>query len=152
MNEKRFFKIVLTIIAILFFFTCFSIIFCLLNSSTVNETQSSSHIMSIVYMFLHLLIEAAAFYYSFKALVNGSALFKAIMYDMNGNINKSGKIKALVTVCISSIISIYLVFTLFFDNLFLGFFALGLKFALLNFFILLSAIAVFFYTYKAEEK
>lgn len=152
MSNKRFFKIMLIVIGTLFFFTCFSIIFCLLNSSMISDTQSSSHIMSIVYMFLQLIIEAVSFYYSFKAMVNGSMLLKTVMYDANGNLNKKSKRNSLIVLCIFGTLSVYLSLIIFFENLFLGFFALGLKFALLNFSILMSALAVFFFAYRTEEK
>lgn len=151
MNDKKYFRIVSFAIAVAFAFTCFSIIFCITNSSSVEEAQNSSHVMSIVYMIFHLFIEAVVFYYSFKAMVNGSSLIKNVMYVQDNVPNKKCKRNALIMFIVFSILFVYMGLIIFPINIFLSFFALGLKFALANFSLLVAIISLSFYLYPKEK-
>ena len=154
MTDKKYFKIVLFTVCLLFLTTSFSVVYCIVKASSVPETQNSSHIMSIVYLIFHLLMEAVAFYYSFKAMVNASSLMKAAMYVKDGQVNKKSRRNALIIMIISSLLAIYFFLTILPIDIFLSFFALGLRFALLNFFILVAVLSIFFFCYKnvPEEK
>lgn len=151
MVEKKYFKKMLFIVGFAFAATCFSIIFCVIKANTVNESQSSSHVMSIVFMFLQLIMEAIVFYYSFKAMVNGSSLIKNVMLIEDGTPNVKCKRNALIFGIVSLILSIYMILVLIIPNIFLSFFALGLKFALANFLALVAIIAFYFYFYPKEK-
>ncbi len=85
-------------------------------------------------------------------MVKGSSLLKVVMYNDNGEPNKKSRRNSIIVICISSVIAIYSAIIVFFNDIFLGFFALGLKFALLNFFALLAVLGTFFLTYRLEEK
>lgn len=152
MEAKKYFKLMLVSIGALFFFTCFSIIYCIINSSSVAESQNSSHIMSVVYMIFHLLMEAIVFYYAFKAMVNGSSFIKMVMFEKDSIRNIKSRRNSLIFMLVSSIISIYLVIIIFPIDIFLSFFVIGLKFALLNFFLLVATIATFFYFFPKPKE
>ncbi len=155
MTDKKYFRGMLIGIGCLFLITCFSIIFCLLKTDTVDASQTSSHIMSIVYMFFQLIMESIVFYYSFKAMINGSSLLKNAMYVKEGVVNKKSKRNALIVFVVGFDLAIYFLLTILPLDIFLSFFALGLKFALLNFFLLLGIVGLYFFCYprnKEEEK
>ena len=154
MTDKKYFKSMLFVVGLLFILTSFSIICCIVKSSTVSDAQNSSHIMSIVYMVLQLVMEAVVFYYAFKAMVNGSSLIKTVMYVKEDVINTKSKRNALIVFTISSALAAYMCVTLLPINIFLSFFALGLRFALANFFMLLAVVSIYFFCYvrKPEEK
>lgn len=153
MKEKKFFRNMLICDGLLFALTCFSVIFCILNSSFVNDTQSSSHIMSIVYLVFHLVIEGVVFYYAFRGMVKGSTFIKPIMMNDNGTPNMKCCKNALIFFSISMCIFAYMCVIVFPVDIFLSFFALGLKFALLNFFALVAMVSIFFFCYtKIEEE
>ena len=153
MTEKKYFKTMLFSIAILFAITCFSLIFCIVNKEMVEENQNTSHILSIVYMIFHLAMEGIVFYYAFKAMVNGSSLMKVVMYIKDDVVNKKSRRNALIVFVVFIVLAIYFLLTIIFD-IFLSFFALGLRFALMNFSILVGVIALYFFCYrrKIEEK
>ena len=139
--------------ALLFALTCFSIIYCILNASSVNGDQTSSHIMSIVYLIFHMVIEGVIFYYSFKAMAKESTLIKPIMLNNDGTPNKKCCRNALIIFGISFCIFAYMCVIVFPVDIFLSFFALGLKFALLNFFALIAMLAIFFFLFtKVKEE
>lgn len=147
MNDKKYFKSMLISVGALFVLTCFSIIYCILGAKNVPDEQNTSHVMSIVYMIFQLIMEAIVFYYAFKAMVNGSSLIKTVMYAKDDVPNKKCKRNALIILIISAIIAVYMGIIIFPVNIFLTFFVLGLKFALLNCFGLVAIVAVYFYCY-----
>lgn len=151
MTDKKYFKKLLFSIGGLFVITCFSIIFCIINSNVVEEAQTTSHVMSVVYLVFQLLMEAIVFYYAFKAMVNGSSLIKAVMYVKDGVINQKSKRNALIIYVISSMISIFFLITLMPIN-FLSFFSLGLRFALLNCALLIAVVSLFFLCYRRNSE
>lgn len=152
MNDKKYFRGMLFSIGGLFAVTCFSIIYCILNSTSIQDDQTTSHVMSIVYMILQLGMEGLVFYYVFKAMVNGSSLIKIVMYSNDEFPNPKSKRNSLIFFIVSTIISIYMIVIIFPLDIFLSFFVLGLKFALLNFFSLVAIISIYFFCYKAERK
>lgn len=151
MTDKKYFKKMLFSIGGLFAITCFSIIFCIVNSNTVEEAQTTSHIMSIVYLAFQLLMEAIVFYYAFKAMVKESSLIKAVMYVKDGVINNKSKRNALITYVVSSTIVVFFFITLMPIG-FLTFFSLGLRFALLNCALLIAVVSLFFFCYRRNSE
>lgn len=150
MTDKKYFKKMLFSIGGLFVITCFSIIYCIINASTVEDVQTTSHIMSIVYLFFQLIMEAIVFYYAFKAMVKESSLIKAVMYEKEGVINEKSKRNSLITYVISSAIAVFFLITLMPIN-FLSFFSLGLRFALLNCALLIAVVSLFFLCYRRKS-
>ena len=151
MTDKKYFKKMLFSIGGLFVITCFSVIFCIVNSNTVEEVQTTSHIMAIVYLVFQLLMEAVIFYYAFKAMTNESSLIKAVMYVKDGVINEKSKRNALIIFVVSSAISILFLVTLLPID-FLSFFSLGLRFALFNCALLLACVSLFFLCYRKNSE
>lgn len=147
MKDKKYFKGMLISIGTLFFLTCFSIIYCIIGAKYVPDEQNASHIMSIVYMMFQLIMEAVIFYYSFKAMINGSSLIKTVMYEKDNVVNFKSKRNSLIIFIVSAVLSLYMCVTLFPVNIFLSFFALGLRFALVNFFALLAIVSIYFFCY-----
>jgi hypothetical protein len=150
MTDKKYFKIILFAIGFLFAITVFSVIFCIVRAGTVEDTQHTSHIMSIGYLIFHMVMEAIIFYYAFKAMVNGSNLINAVMYVKDDIVNKKSKRNSLILFIVSAVAATYLLIVIFPVNIFLSFFSLGLKFALFNFFLLLGTVSLFFFCYKKE--
>ena len=147
MTEKKYFKSMLFAVAILFVITCFSLIFCIVNKDMVEPSQNSSHILSIVYMVFQLGMEGIVFYYAFKAMVNGSSLMKVAMYIKDDVVNKKSRRNALIIFIVFIDLAIYFLLTIIFD-IFLSFFALGLRFALMNCCALIGIIALYFFCYR----
>ena len=152
MTEKKYFKTILFVIGFLFLVTCFSLIFCIVKASSVDEAAKTSHVMSIVYLLFHLIIESAVFYYSFKAMTSGSTLIKVVMYSKDDIVNKKSKRNALIILIVSLIIALYFLVLLFPINIFLSFFSLALRYAIFNFFTLLATLSAFFYFYKKQPE
>ena len=151
MTDKKYFKTMLFAIAGLFLITCFSVIFCVINIKNVDDSQNTSHIMSIVYLIFQLIMEGIVFYYAFKAMISGSSLVKAVMYVKEGVINKKSKRNALIIMILSAGLAIYFLLTILLD-IFLSFLALGLRFAIMNLFCFIAVIAVFFFCYRINEE
>lgn len=151
MTDKKYFKIMLFSIAGLFALTVFSVIFCIINSSSVDDAQKTSHIMSMVYLVFQLIMEAIAFYYAFRAMVNGSTFIKPIMYAKDGVVNPKSKRNALITFVVSCDIAIFFLITLFPIEV-LSFFSLGLRFALFNCGLLIAVVALFFFCYVRKTE
>ena len=151
MTDKKYFKIMLFNIAGLFVLTVFSVIYCVIKTSSVEEIQRTSHIMSIVYLMLQLVMEGAAFYYAFRAMVKGSTLIKPIMYAKDNVVNPKSKRNALITFIVSCDIAIFFLITLFPIEV-LSFFSLGLRFALLNCGLLIAVVSLFFFCYVRKRE
>ena len=151
MTDKKYFKIMLFSIAGLFALTVFSVIYCVINSSGVEDVQKTSHIMSIVYLMFQLAMEGVAFYYAFRAMVKGSTLIKPIMYAKDDVVNPKSKRNALITFIVSCAIAIFFLITLFPIEV-LSFFSLGLRFALLNCGLLIAVVSLFFFCYARKSE
>ena len=137
MTDKKYFKIMLFSIAGLFALTVFSAIYCVIKTSSVEEIQRTSHIMSIVYLMFQLVMEGVAFYYAFRAMVKGSTLIKPIMYAKDNVVNPKSKRNALITLFPIEVLS---------------FFSLGLRFALLNCGLLIAVVSLFFFCYARKKE
>ena len=151
MTDKKYFKIMLFSIAGLFALTVFSAIYCVIKTSSVEEIQRTSHIMSIVYLMFQLVMEGVAFYYAFRAMVKGSTLIKPIMYAKDNVVNPKSKRNALITLIVSFAIAIFFLITLFPIEV-LSFFSLGLRFALLNCGLLIAVVSLFFFCYARKKE
>ena len=151
MTDKKYFKIMLFSIAGLFVLTVFSVIYCVIKTSSVEEIQRTSHIMSIVYLMLQLVMEGAAFYYAFRAMVKGSTFIKPIMYAKDNVVNPKSKRNALIILIVSFAIAIFFLITLFPIEA-LSFFSLGLRFALLNCGLLIAVVSLFFFCYTRKKE
>ena len=151
MTDKKYFKIMLFSIAGLFALTVFSVIYCIINTSGVEDVQKTSHIMSMVYLMFQLVMEAVAFYYAFRAMVKGSTFIKPIMYAKDNVVNPKSKRNALITFVVSCGITIFFLITLFPIEV-LSFFSLGLRFALLNCGLFIAVVSLFFFCYARKTE
>ena len=149
-KEKKFFLTFTLIFTALFIFDCFSII----NVFVFNFVNSSENLLSVAYLFLQMIILALFFYWSLKAYLTKSRILSVMCLYDNGTINKSVVTKGIVFASIFFLASIYFGLSWIGLNLGLDFFVTGLKSALTNFSLMITAVAMSFvlYPYLTKEK
>ena len=142
-TKNLFLGLVITI-GVLFVGCCASI-FAVLFNDFKNE---SGNILGLVYLFLHLVILAGAFYFSFKAYYTGkSSLIGIVTMDERGNLIKKTRMVAIVISSIFLLLGIYATLLVFNLEIPLNFFSRTLKFAIMNVGYTVSFIGAFFIFY-----
>lgn len=151
-KEKKFFLTLLICLGALFLLACISIIFVFV----VDFQNTSENIMSTVYLFIHSIIVAVAFYFTFKAFMQKSQLMSILMIDERGNAIKKSQIVASILASLSFIVGIYFMLLCFSLPIPLQEFAKGLKFTLMNVGFSVGIVSLFFALYPKvyikEEK
>ena len=136
----------------LFFFCCFSIIFCVLNFSKQPAEKMTENYMAFAYLFIHLIALAIVFYFALKSYLIKDQILSVMMVEENGSKNTSAYKKALVFAIIFWILGVF-----FFLNGFkiinvMSFFSLGLNLALTNVFLSVASVSLYIYFYKVQPK
>lgn len=150
-RKSKYFLGLLILIIGLFVITAASVIYCILNGSSVAEEQTTEHIMAMVYMFLHLAVVAIFSFFAFKAYYIKSVLVSVFMTSEDGSKNIKARNRAIVLASIFGVLAIYFLILCFGADIFLSFFSLGLKFALMNFFLSIASISLYLVFYKPIE-
>lgn len=127
-KEKKLFLSLSLCLGAMFILATVSIIFVFV----IDFENTSQNIMSTVYLFLHSIIVAVAFYFSFKAYLQKSQLMNVFMIDEKGNTIKKSQIVAIVLCSIFFVIGLYSTLLVLNLSIPLSFFARGLKFCLMN--------------------
>lgn len=156
-KEKNLFLISLVVEVALFVLCGYSLIQCFVYG--YDGEEMGSHIMEIIYLFLHLVFVAIIFYLTFRAFKLKATILNNLMYDEDGKISKKAQIISLIIAIIFSIIAIYSTLVVFGIKLpLLSELSLGLTYDLLNAGYLLSLIAImcfifpFLYDKNSEQK
>lgn len=153
MKTKRAYFRNLTIgLSALFVLTCASIIYSVLNASSVSENQYTGHTLGFAYLFLHLILLAIMIYLSLKAFLKGSQFIEIIMSTEQGEKNKKAVVRAIIFAIIFGLIGMYFILISLGVNIFLNFFPLGIKLAIANLSIFITTISLFLVFYQPLVK
>lgn len=128
LKEKKLFLILSIALGALFLLACVSIVFVFV----IDFQNTSENIMATVYLFIHSLIVAGAFYFALKAFLQKSQLMAILMIDEHGNKITKSFVVAIVLSSLSFLVGIYFMLLCFNLPIPLQDFAKGLKFTLMN--------------------
>lgn len=128
LKEKKLFLILSIALGALFLLACISIVFVFV----IDFQNTSENIMATVYLFIHSLIVAGAFYFALKAFLQKSQLMAILMIDEHGNKITKSFVVAIVLSSLSFLVGIYFMLLCFNLPIPLQDFAKGLKFTLMN--------------------
>lgn len=142
-REKKFFLVLAILLAALFVLATVSIIFVFV----INFVNTSENIMAVVYLFVHSLIIAGAFYYSFKAFLQKSQLMAIFMIDERGVAIKKSRIVASILCALAFGVGIYFMLLCFGINIPPQGFSNGVKFMLMNVGYSVGIVSLFFALY-----
>ena len=113
-----------------------------------NFQSDSGNILGLVYLFLHLVILASAFYFAFKAYYTGkSSLIGVVAMDERGNLIKKTRVVAIVISSLFLVVGIYATLLVFNLEIPLNFFSKTLKFAIMNVGYSVGIVGLFFIFY-----
>lgn len=153
MNKEKTLFLILSIVLIGLFGLCgFSLIQCFVYGAGGEDT--GSHILEIIYLFLHLIMVAIVFYLAFRAFKVKPSIANLLMLDVNG-------IKITKSLVISGIVGAIFLFIGIYSTLHivglqtppLDIFPIGLTHDLMNAGYLVAAIALtcFIYPFIHEQ-
>lgn len=151
-SRQKYFLHLTILIAALFAFAAFSVIYIAVNPQLVPEAKKTEHMMSFVYLIIHLLVLAVASYFAIKAYFLKPMIVNVIMTTDRGEKNKKAYRNSLVFSIIFGLAAIF-----FFLNAFqiihvLSFFSLGLNITLTNVFLSVASVALILFFYKPTAK
>ena len=149
-NKSKYFLGLTLLISGLFLFCCFSIIFCVLNMNNVPEDKRVENAMGFVYLFLHLIIVAVAFYYALKSYLQKDQILSIIRTQDNGKKNPKAYRNTLIFSIIFIIFGIWFFLNSFGILQIMKFFSMGLNVALCNAGISISSVAFYMYFYEPK--
>ena len=151
-KRDKYFLYFAILIASLFAFGIFSVLYCVLNSSAIPEAKKIEHTMSFVYLIIHLCVLGAVFYFTLKAYFLKPMIVSVIMtYDKGGKNPKSYR-NSMIFAVIFGLAGIYFALNAFNALTIMKFFSLGLNITLTNVFISVSLVALYLFFYKPVEK
>ena len=150
-KSKYFLGLIILTIA-LFVFCCFSIIFDVIKLSTLPEEKRTENFMAFAYLFIHLIIVSAMIVFAVRSYAIKDQILSVFMTLENGQKNPKSYRNSLIFSIIFGIFGIF-----FFLNSFgilhvMKFFSLGLNLALTNVGFTVSAVTLYMYFYKPDEK
>ena len=152
MKKKSKYFLGLTLLtAGLFVFCCFSIIFAVIKMNTVPKDKRIENTMGFVYLFLHLIILAVAFYYALKSYVQKDQILSVFMTLENGKKNPKAYRNALIFGIIFIILGIWFFLNSFGILSIMSFFSMGLNMALCNVGFSIGGIALYIYFYRPKS-
>ena len=143
-KTKNLFLALVISIGVLFLGCCASIFVCFFN----DFDSTSGNILALVYLFLHLVVLAGAFYFAFRAYYTGkSSLIGIVTIDERGNLILKSRVVAIVISSLFLLVGIYATLLVFNLEIPLNFFSKTLKFAIMNVGYTISFIGAFFILY-----
>ena len=147
-KEKSFFLILSIILGGLFILCGYSLIQCFVYNASGEDV--ASHILEIIYLFLHLIMLAIVFYLSFRAFKVKASIINLLMLDVN-------EVKIVKSLVISGIVAVFFLFTGIYSTLAVcglklppfDIFPMGIAHDLMNagYFFGLIALACFIYPF-----
>lgn len=150
MKKRKYFLGLVINIGVLFALCCFSIIYCVLNGSSVPDDKHVEHIMAFVYLFFHLIILAVLFFYALKAYLLGSSFIQIVTTKENGEKNKKAVVICSVLAGVFALIAVFFITVIAGVPSFGNIFSLGLQFALVNAGFTVSSLCLFLVFYKPD--
>lgn len=98
MNKEKSLFLILSIVLVGLFVLCgYSLIQCFVYNASGEDT--GSHILEIIYLFMHLIMIAIIFYLAFRAFKVKTSIINLLMLDVNGiKIKKSLIISGVLAV------------------------------------------------------
>ena len=154
MNKEKTLFLILSIVLLGLFVLCgYSLVVCFVYGD--GDTDIDSHVLEIIYLFLHLIMIAIVFYLSFRAFKIKTSIANLLMLDVNGvRIIKSLIISGIIG-GISLFIGVYA--TLHLCGLKtppLHVFPTGLAYDLMNagYFFTVVAITLFIYPFICKKE
>jgi len=151
-KRSKYFLGLSALIAGLFLFCCFSIIFCVLNFPNLPAEKATENYMAFAYLFIHLIIVAVVFYFALKSYLVKDQILSVLMTHESGRKNDSAYKKVLVFSIIFAVLGIFFFLNAFGIILVMSFFSLGLNLALTNVFLSVASVSLYCYFYKVEPK
>ena len=152
MKKRKYFLGLLIALGLLFVLCCFSIIFCVINGSSVPSDKNVEHIMAFVFLFFHLIIIAVLFFYALRAYLVRSTFIQIITTKDNGNRNKKTVVVCSILAGIFALIGVYFVTVIAGVPSFGDMFSLGLRFALMNAGFTVTTLCLFIVFYKPDSE
>ena len=147
-KTKKFFLSFLFVLGALFLLAGFSLVM----AFVYNFENTSENIISIVYLFLHLIVLAFAFYYGFRAYMFKPSLMNIVMIDENGLVIKKSRRVAIIIATISLIFVIFSLAMLFGLNKVITFLSAGTIYAFLNSGASVGITSLYFICYPKVHK
>lgn len=147
-KTKKFFLSFLFVLGALFLLAGFSLVM----AFVYNFENTSENIISIVYLFLHLIVLAFAFYYAFRAYMFKPSLMNIVMIDENGLVIKKSRRVAIIIATISLIFVIFSLAMLFGLNKVITFLSAGTIYAFLNSGASVGITSLYFIFYPKVHK
>lgn len=154
MKKENVLFLILTIVLVGLFALCgYSLVQCFVYGAGGEDT--GSHILEIIYLFLHLIMIAIVFYLSFRAFKIKPSVTPLVMLDVNG-------IKIKKSLIISGIVGVLFLFVAIYSTLHLfglktpplDIFPIGLTHDLMNagYFFAVIAITLFIYPFIVTKE
>ena len=108
MNKERALFLALSIVLVLLFGLCgYSLVSCFVYGT---GDELGSHVLEIIYLFLHLIMVAIVFYLAFRAFKVKTSILNLLMLDVN-------EVKITKSLVISGILSVLFLFMGFYATL-----------------------------------
>ena len=101
-KEKSLFLILSIILGGLFILCGYSLIQCFVYNA--GGEDAGSHVLEIIYLFLHLIMLAIVFYLAFRAFKIKTSITNLLMLDVN-------EVKIVKSLVISGIVAVFFLFT-----------------------------------------
>lgn len=151
MKKRKFFLGLLIAEVILFAFCCFSIIYCVLNGSSVPDDKKVEHTMAFVFLFFHLIILAVLFFYSLRAYLTKSMFIQIVTTKENGEKNPKTVVVCSILAAIFATVGVFFVTVLAGVPSFGNIFSLGSQLALVNAGFTITTLCLFLVFYKPDK-
>lgn len=151
MKKRKFFLGLMIAEIMLFVLCCASIILCVLNGSSVTSDKHTEHIMSFVFLFLHLIILGILFIYTLKAYLTRSMFIQIVTTKESGEKNKKAVVVCSILAGIFALIGVFFITVLCGVKSFGSVFSMGLQYALMNAGLTVATLCLFLVFYKPDE-
>ena len=147
-KTKKFFLSFLFVLGGLFLLAGFSLV----RVFVFEFEKTSENIISIVYLFLHLIVLAFAFYYAFRAYIYKPSLMNTVMIDEHGFVIKKSRRVAIIIATISLVLVAFSLAMIFGLNKVISFISPGTIYAFLNSGASVGITCVYFTIYPKVHK
>ena len=147
-KTKKFFLSFLVVLGALFVLAGFSLIMVFV----VDFKSTSENIISIGYLFLHLVVLAFAFYYAFRAYISRPNLMNVVMVDEHGLVIKKSKRVAIIIATIAFALAAFALAMLFGLSKVVTFLSPGTVYAFLNVGLSVGVTCLYFLAYPKFHK
>lgn len=154
MNKEKTLFLILSIVLVGLFILCgYSLIQCFVYNASGED--AGSHLLEIIYLFLHLIMVAILFYLAFRAFKVKTSIANLMMFDVNGILIKKPLFVSAICTVVFLALGIYSTLSLIgLPNAFFNFLPTGLAHDLMNAGYLFGVIALtlFIYPFVHEKE